>query len=476
MSFKNSARSPKATLCSARLCKGDGLAKRIPRATSGEDFEAIFLNEMPSGESSYTWMPKSISADNYIEKAVLVYVNQDDAEDTTVEEELQGLCEAAGVEPLAAIRQRLDRPYKGTYVGTGKVGEIAMLAKDVRADLVLIDGEVSGMQQRNLEKQFECKVIDRTQLILDIFARRARTREGMLQVELAQLTYMMPKLMAVYTKFERQKGGIGMRGPGETKLESDRRMVRDRISKLKGEIEDVKRVRDQQRVSRRKFPFPFASIAGYTSAGKSTLMNTLAGTDVLVDAMPFATLDPTTRKIDLPDGYSMFLTDTVGFIRNLPTHLVAAFQSTLEEVTFSDFILHVVDVSHPAWEIQRDSVLETLAHLGAQDKPIITVFNKIDRLEDSFIARRLVMDWPNSVAISAAKGTGVPDLMRAIVRQVQDLLGWVEALVPYTEAPLVQNCYDYGRVLTVEYRDEGIYVKAELVAEMREKLKRYALA
>lgn len=420
-------------------------------------------------------MSKTIEADISVEKAVIVYVNEDDAEDMAVEEEMEGLCEAAGVEPIATIRQRLDRPYKGTYVGTGKVQEIALLAKDVRADLVLIDGEVSGMQQRNLEKQFECKVIDRTQLILDIFARRARTREGMLQVELAQLTYMMPKLMAVYTKFERQKGGIGMRGPGETKLESDRRMVRDRISKLKGEIEDVKRVRDQQRVSRRKHPFPFGSIAGYTSAGKSTLMNTLAGTDVLVDAMPFATLDPTTRKVELPDGYSMFLTDTVGFIRKLPTHLVAAFQSTLEEVTYSDFILHVVDVSHHAWEIQRDAVLETLQHLGAQDKPIITVFNKIDRVEDRFLARRLVAEWPNSVAISAANGTGIPDLMRAIVRQVQDLLGWVEVLVPYSESPLVQNCYDFGRVLQIEYRETGIYLIAEIVEEMREKLKPYAV-
>src|SRR5471030_199123 len=185
------------------------------------------------------------------ETAVLVYINKDESEDRVVEDELVGLCEAADVVPVASIRQRLDRPYKGTFVGSGKVEEIAALAKEAKTDVVLIDGEVSGMQQRNLEKEFNCKVVDRTQLILDIFARRARTREGMLQVELSQLTYMLPKLMAVYTKFERQKGGIGMRGPGETKLESDRRVVRDRISKLKGEIEEVKRVRDQQRVSRR---------------------------------------------------------------------------------------------------------------------------------------------------------------------------------------------------------------------------------
>ena len=315
-------------------------------------------------------MSRLESLENPIEKAVLVYVNEDEAEDRISEDELEGLCEAAGVEPLASLRQRLDRPYKGTYIGTGKVQELAALVNETGADLVIIDAEISGMQHRNLEEATGGRLIDRTQLILDIFARRARTREGMLQVELAQLTAMLPKLMSVYTKFERQRGGIGMRGPGETKLESDRRVVKDRISKLSHEIDDVKRVRDQQRASRRKHPFPFASIAGYTSAGKSTLMNKLSGTDVLVDAMPFATLDPTTRKVDLPNGYALFLTDTVGFIRNLPTKLVAAFRSTLEEVTYSDVILHIVDVSHPSWEAQMDAVMETLATLEASDKPI----------------------------------------------------------------------------------------------------------
>jgi GTP-binding protein HflX len=409
-----------------------------------------------------------------VERAVLVFINEDDAEDTVVQEELEGLCEAANVEPVASIRQRLDRPYKGTFVGTGKVEEIAMLANESEANVIIIDAELSGMQTRNLEEKTNHKVIDRTQLILDIFARRARTREGMLQVELAQLTYMMPKLMSVYTKFERQKGGIGMRGPGETKLETDRRLVRDRISKLEVEIEDVKRVRAQQRVSRRKHPFPFASIAGYTSAGKSTLMNVMAGTQLLADAMPFATLDPTTRKVDLPEGYSMFLTDTVGFIRHLPTHLVAAFQSTLEEVTFSDFILHVVDVSNPAWEVQRDAVMETLQRLGADDKPMLTVFNKIDRVGES-LGRQLVEEWPNSVAISAVKGTGMSDLMDAVVAQVQELLGSVQVLIPYSHQNLLQDCYDFGRVRSSEFREGGIFVDAEVVAELREKLRPYAI-
>ena len=421
-------------------------------------------------------MAKDNLMEDAVEKAVLVYINEDDAEDRIVEEELEGLCEAALVEPVAGIRQRLDRPHKGTYVGKGKVEEIASLVRESGADVVLFDCELSGMQTRNLQEQVHTKVIDRTQLILDIFARRAHTKEGMLQVELAQLSYMMPKLMSVYTKFERQKGGIGMRGPGETKLETDRRMVRDRIARLEEDIEDVKRVRDQQRASRRKHPFPFATIAGYTSAGKSTLMNRMAGTDLLADAMPFATLDPTTRKIDLDDGYALFLTDTVGFIRNLPTQLVAAFQSTLEEATFSDFVIHVVDVSIPAWETQYEAVMETLERLGAKDKPMIVVFNKIDLLDDPFIERKLVSEFPNSVAISAMTGRGMDSLQAAIVRQVKDLLGAVHALVPYDQPSVLQDCYDFGKVRKVEYREDGIYIEAELVVEMRERLRKYEVA
>ena len=410
------------------------------------------------------------------ETAVLVFVNEDESEDRAVEDELAGLCEAANVVPIASIRQRLNKPYKGTFVGTGKVQEIAALALECKADLVLIDSEVSGMQQRNLEEAFKCKVIDRTQLILDIFARRAKTREGMLQVELAQLTYMMPKLMSVYTKFERQKGGIGMRGPGETKLESDKRLARDKISALKEEIEEVKRNRDQQRAGRRKHPYPFASIVGYTSSGKSTLMNRMAETDLLADAMPFATLDPTTRKIELPDGYALFLTDTVGFIRKLPTHLVAAFQSTLEEVTFSDFVLHVIDLSNPAWELQYDAVMDTLVKLGASDKPMITLFNKIDLFPDKVELRRIVAEWPNSVAISAFTGEGLVDLQLALKRKVQSLLGTVKVVIPYNQQSMLQECYDFGRVLKEEYREDGVFVEAELVVEMRKKLEQFAVS
>jgi GTP-binding protein HflX len=409
------------------------------------------------------------------EHAILVFVNEDQEEDEYAQAELEGLCEAAGVVIEASIRQRVEKPKKGTFVGKGKVSEIESLAKDTSADIAIFDCELSGIQGRNLEEAIGCRVVDRTQLILDIFARRAKTKEGMLQVELAQLTYMLPKLMSVYTKFERQKGGIGMRGPGETKLESDRRVVKDKIGKLKEEIEDVKKHRDQQRASRRKHPFPFATIVGYTSAGKSTLMNRIAGTELLADAMPFATLDPTTRKIDLPDGYALFLTDTVGFIRNLPTHLVNAFQSTLEEATYADIILHVVDVGHPAWEMQMDAVIETLAALDATNQPVVTVFNKIDLVTDPFLLRTLIAEFPDSVAISASTGRGMDDLMTALVRQVKMLLGSVTVLLPYSRSQLLQECYDFGRVLTVEYREDGIFVEAELIDEMQEKLKGFVV-
>lgn len=420
-------------------------------------------------------MPKAPAAtEQPQERALLVFVNDDQADDEYVEEELAALSDAAGLAVAGSIRQRLSQPHKANYLGTGKVEEVAANVAHSDADLVLIDGELTGIQARNLQERLGRRVIDRTQLILDIFAQRARTREGQLQVELAQLSYMMPRLMSVYTKFERQKGGIGMRGPGETKLESDRRLVKDRIARLKDELEEVRRQRGFQRSSRRKYPFPFATLVGYTSAGKSTLMNRLSGTELLADAMPFATLDATTRKVELPDGYSLFLTDTVGFIRNLPTHLIAAFRATLEEVTEADFILHVVDFAAPSWDVQRDAVLETLQTLGAQEKPCLTVFNKLDLIRDRALAEAELEEWPNSVAISAATGEGIDEMKAAIVRMVREHLGFVRALVPYAHQSLVDECYRYGRVLKAEYRDEGVYLEAELVSEMRSKLEPYA--
>lgn len=404
------------------------------------------------------------------ERLFLVYLNQDDSDDRTVERELEGLVDAAGGEVAGATRQRLGRPHRATYIGSGKVEEVMLYAAEAQADVVVLDTELSGIQIRNLEELIKTRVIDRTQLILDIFASRAHTREGQLQVELAQYSYMLPRLMSVYTKFERQRGGIGMRGPGETKLESDRRMVKHRISTLKAQLEEVKQHRAQQRAGRTRTPFPVVAIAGYTSAGKSTLMNRLCGTELLADAMPFATLDPTTRKLELPEGYSVYLTDTVGFIRKLPTHLIAAFRSTLEEVTLADLILHVVDVSSEDWEVQRDTVLDTLQELGAQHIPTVTVFNKVDLLDDPTQARRLVAEWEDSVAVSALDGTGIPDLLELLSKRVQHRLGRVRALVPYDQSALVEACYRNGRVLSCEYGEEGILIEAELNQELRGRL------
>lgn len=420
-------------------------------------------------------MPKPIERTPVPEKLFLVYVNQDSEEDETVELELEGLVEAAGGEVVGSVRQRLDKPFRATFIGPGKVEELKAYVADTGAETVVVDAELSGIQIRNLEEATDHRVIDRTQLILDIFARRAQTREGQLQVELAQLSYMLPRLMSVWTKFERQRGGIGMRGPGETQLESDRRRVNKRIAKLKQEIEDLKRHRVLQRESRARHPYPVVAIVGYTSAGKSTLMNRLSDADVLADAMPFATLDPTTRKIDLPDGFSFFLVDTVGFIRNLPTELIAAFRATLEEVAHADLLLHVVDVSNLAWELQADVVNETVAALGASDVPVVTVFNKIDALADQSPVRELVSSWPSSVAISAKDGTGIPDLLDAVLTASKGSMSLVKALVPYDQNALVEACYKFGRVIKKDYRDEGVYLEAELVPEMQAKLARYAV-
>ena len=421
-------------------------------------------------------MPETHATQSPQEKLFLVYVNEDDADDHYVEQELEGLVEAAEGLVVGSTRQRLERPHKATFIGKGKVDEVLAYAVETGADCVAFDTELSGIQLRNLEERLGRRVIDRTTLILDIFARRATTREGHLQVELAQLTYRLPRLMSVYTKFERQRGGIGMRGPGETQLESDRRMINSRISKLKEEIESVKRHRALQRESRMGQPIPTVSLVGYTSAGKSTLMNRLSGTSLLADAMPFATLDPTTRRVEAKDGTSFFLTDTVGFIRNLPTLLVAAFRATLEEVAQADLLLHVIDVSHPEWEVQRDAVLDTLDTIDAASVPMITVFNKIDALPDPTTERALVAEWPDSVGISALKGTGLDDLFAMMKKMLKGRMTFVRALIPYEQSTLVEACHKYGRVLKEEYRDDGVYVEVDVVPEWQSKLASFVVS
>jgi GTP-binding protein HflX len=415
-------------------------------------------------------MPQAASTTEPKERLLAVYVHPDSAEDEYAAEELEGLVEAAGGEAVGSVRQRVERPTSALYVRSGKAQEVAAHAAEEQADAIVFDCELSGVQIRNLEEIVGRRVLDRPTLILDIFARRARTREGQLQVELAQLSYRLPRLMSVYTKFERQRGGIGMRGPGETKLESDRRMVKARIAKLTAEIAKVKEHRELQRQDRERLPYPLVSLVGYTSAGKSTLMNRLASTDLLADAMPFATLDPTTRLIEAQGSSAFFLSDTVGFIRRLPTTLVAAFRATLEEVATSDLLIHVVDSARPEWEVQSDAVVETLATIGAGDIPVVTAFNKADLLPPG-MADRLCEEWPGSVAISAKTGQGMERLLQAIRCRLAGTRERVTALVPYEQSALVEACHRYGRVLREEYTPGGIEIEAEVPAEWAGRLR-----
>lgn len=411
------------------------------------------------------------------ERVLIVCVETDEAAEQYAVEELRSLVSTAGGEVVGEFHQHRNQPDPAYYIGKGKAEEIAAGARDTGADLVIVDCELSPTQQRNLQDVINIRVIDRTQLILDIFAQRAHTREGKLQVELAQLTYLLPRLMNLYTRFERQQGGIGVRGgAGETKLETDRRKVRDRIRDLEEELAEVRSQRSQQRNLRRRLPFPTAALVGYTSAGKSTLMNTLSGSNVYADPKLFATLDPTTRRVVLPDGWAILLTDTVGFIRSLPHDLVAAFRATLEEVNEADFLLHVVDVSHPQQELQRKAVQQVLDELGAGDKPTITVFNKADRVTDPFMLRELVASTQNSCYISACYAEGIPYLMERIVQTLKSLLVPVTLRIPYDRSDLVSQCYEYGRVLRADYQSEHICVEAEVTRELAGRLAEYRVS
>jgi GTP-binding protein HflX len=410
-----------------------------------------------------------------IERAILVALETNDSDGAdTLEarlDELGELAATAGVEIIDKIGQRRRQVDPAYLIGHGKADELFAQVRESEAGLVIFDDNLSPTQQRNLGETLQTRVIDRTQLILDIFAQRARTREGKLQVELAQLTYLLPRLGSLYTKFERQQGGIGVRGgSGETKLETDRRKVREHITELERELDEVRKQRRQQRASRRNLPFPSAALVGYTSAGKSTLLNTLSGSDVLADRMLFSTLDPTTRRVVLPDGRAILLTDTVGFIRSLPPDLVAAFRATLEEVVEADFLLHVVDASSPEVDRHRDTVLETLESLGAGSKPIITIFNKSDLVEDQYSLRALVASTPNAVYLAATKREGISYLMDRIVATIQTLVEVMNLAIPYSRSEMVAQCYEYGHVISVDYRPDAIHVHAEVARALAGRL------
>ena len=436
---------------------------------TARDLEVLFLpNLITTSEKLLASEDKTENnKDERPERAILVGMEYGKpgrtlwtAEDSL--QELKQLAETAGADVVALFNQKRPKPDPGFFIGRGKVRELALFAQQEDIDLAVFDEELSPAQERNLERALGIKVLDRTALILDIFAQRARTNEGKLQVELAQLQYSLPRIMGQGLTLSRLGGGIGTRGPGETKLETDRRVIRDRIAYIKGCIDKVANVRQLHRTNRSRNRVPTISLVGYTNAGKSTLLNTLTQADVYARDQLFATLDPTTRQLELPDKREAILTDTVGFIQRLPHQLVAAFKSTLEETVEADLLLHVVDVSHPLYKEQSSAVYQVLEEVGVKDKPILTVFNKIDKLPpDSGLLEQL-RAIPESVCISAKQGTGLDDLMELITEHLQMKSVELELLIPYSESGKAAKLHTAGTILKEEYLAEGTKVTVRL--------------
>lgn len=399
------------------------------------------------------------------ERVILVGVQDNNGEDT--EESLQELAElarTAGAETVGSLIQNREAIHPGTYIGKGKIEELRAMADMLDATGIVCDDELSPAQLRNLEQELDMKVMDRTLIILDIFAARASTNEGKIQAELAQLKYRQARLVGLRDSLSRLGGGIGTRGPGEKKLEMDRRLIKDRIAQLNRELADVKRHREVTRAKRSKNKAPVAAIVGYTNAGKSTLLNTLTGAGVLQEDKLFATLDPTTRMLEMEGGAQILLTDTVGFIRKLPHHLIEAFRSTLEEAKYADIILHVVDASNPQMEKQMYVVYQTLANLGVKDKTMVTLFNKQDRIAEKENLRDFKADY--CLKISAKTGEGLEEMKSLLEKLLRERSILIERLYPYGQAGLIQLIRKHGQLLEEEYRPEGIYVKAYVPVEI----------
>jgi len=395
-----------------------------------------------------------------LERILLVGVSLDNEEDTIESlAELAELTKTAGGEVVREVYQNREQIHPGTYVGKGKLEEIRDIIEEDDIDAVVCDDELSPAQLRNLNEYLDIKVLDRTIMILDIFAMRARTSEGKIQVELAQLKYRSSRLVGLRSSLSRLGGGIGTRGPGEKKLEMDRRIIRERIAALNKELEGIKKSRAVARKKRLESKLPLACIVGYTNAGKSTLLNELTDAEVLSEDKLFATLDPTTRVYEYEDGQEILLTDTVGFINKLPHHLVDAFRSTLEEAKYADIIIHVVDISNPNYSHHMDVVYDTLKLLDVKDKPVITVYNKVDKLTDDVIGGN---DAQSDVTlrISAKNHEGLDTLLSEIQNILNKRMVYIEKVVPYSEAGKIQNIRNRGQLLHEEYTEEGIYVKA----------------
>jgi GTP-binding protein HflX len=371
--------------------------------------------------------------------------------------ELYNLAETAGYEVIGELKQQRNSPDSSLFIGMGKVEELKQLAHNCKADLIIFDQNLSPVQQRNLEQRLELDVIDRTELILNIFSQRASTKEGKLQVELARLNYAYPRLVGKGKQLSRLGGGIGTRGPGEKKLEVDRRTIRERIIDLNKEIEKVKTHRALQRKRRKKLLVPLVSLVGYTNAGKSTLLNALTGSEVYVEDQLFATLDPVSRKTTLPSGREVVITDTVGFIQNLPTQLIAAFRATLEEINETDLIVHVVDISNENYLEQVESVFKVLKQIGANEKTIITALNKAELVSPQVI-ERAKRQLTNAVSVSAQNGLGLDELLTMIENNLADQSSRINVKIPYNKTFLVDLFYKSGLIETLEYQEDGIFV------------------
>lgn len=414
-------------------------------------------------------MAKPQEIEEIEEKVILVGVSEqegDDAEDSVTE--LAELVKTAGATVVGTLIQKRETIHPGTYVGTGKVEEIAQLIAQTGATGIVCDDELSPAQLRNLENMLDTKVMDRTLIILDIFAARATTSEGKIQVELAQLKYRLSRLSGLGKTMSRLGGGIGTRGPGEKKLEIDRRLINDRIAQLNRELKEVVKHREIIRAKRAKSEVPVVAIVGYTNAGKSTLLNHLTDAEVLEEDKLFATLDPTTRMLELDGHQQVLLTDTVGFIRKLPHHLIEAFKSTLEEAKYADYIFHVVDASNPQMDKQMHIVYETLDHLGVKNKKMVTLFNKMDQRTEEEPLQDFRAD--HILQISAANNQGLDEIKDLLQEMLREDKVYIERVIPYAQAGIIQLVREKGELVSEEYVPEGIEIKAYVPMEVYGKL------